>query len=186
MAPHPGAYCGLGSHTTSFKADLGAIHRVQVGADNGEQRAPTLGRDQVPRGAHGPQGACNSQHITSPGRAVGGQGCPLTQGKGAHALTHSCSWGRWQILWGRGGTGRARGLGIPPRRSTELPRLRPGHQRREPCIGLSHCPAWRQPWLGGQWDCRGSPCPVLGTPLCQVEAGQGCTWAAQSGHTRSH
>lgn len=108
---------------------------------------------------------------SSPARAVGGQGCPLTQGRGAHALTHSCSWGRWRIQWGQGGTGRARELGTPPRRSTGLPRLRPGHQQREPCIGLSHCPAWRHVSRGwGYSRTAGVPRgrPVLGTLLCHA------------------
>lgn len=172
MAPHPGAYCGWGNHTSGFKADLGAIHGVQVGADDGEKRAPAVGRDQVPRGAQGSQGARNCQHLVQPSQGSGRTRLSLTPGKGAQALTHSCSWGRWRIRRGQGGTGRARGPGTPPRRSTGLPGLRPGHRRREPCIGPSHCPAWRHDSRGwGDSGTAGAPRarPVLGTPQCQVQ-----------------
>lgn len=41
-----GTYRGFSLLASSLEADLGAIHRVQVGADEGEHQAPAVGRGQ--------------------------------------------------------------------------------------------------------------------------------------------
>lgn len=89
----PGAYCGFGLHTVGFKADLGTIHRVQVGADDGEHRAPTADRDQgfgvhiVPRGHAVPQSRWSLGCMWSPSPHPARPG--WWEGRAGNAAQHS-------------------------------------------------------------------------------------------------